>query len=1181
MSSFNVHGLFSRISGSRFCKLDNPDFVNLLCSDIVCLIETKHGADDYNKLVLPGYSLVKAEHRQRLSKGIYGGLAVFAKVELKKAISILNSDADHIWIKINKSFVNCAQDLFICFVYIPPKDSNYVTRKGNSPSVFEVIENDLVQYGEDNCFIMGDFNSHIKDSDFDFIADDMSLIDILPSAYPYDIVHNYRHSVKPCAVTDSFGNQLLDLCIASQMRILNGRSLGDTYGKCTSYQWNGSAIVDYCLASANMLKYVNYFKVDPLSIYSDHAQISVNLDMAYSNPPLQSLNRSLPKSFIWSADSSLAYGLTMNSLPVEHQLQAFIDKLNISENNDVCTATSEITNIFINVAKVSGIKSATMIRKGKRKKKKKDKPWFDKVCRSLRKTLKSLANKLSNNPFNKTVQQSYFKHKKEYKCLIRKKNRQYKAELLNNLLNIEDNNPSQFWKIVDKLKNDEGSWSDRSNNISPEEWTDYFHKLLNNDTKTDMPDSEHMDYSTCMVNDKDLTTPFTCSEISKCIHSLKKNTSAGLDSINNGMIKCSSPSMIKCLCILFNKIMDCGTYPKSWRENMIKALFKSGNDLDPNNYRGISLSSCLSKLFAKLVHLRLDNFVETNNILKENQIGFRKKYRTSDHILTLKNIVDRAFRSNKYIFVCFVDLKKAFDSINREALFYKISKMGITSKYLNLLNSIYSDVQYSVKLSTGITESFASNVGVKQGCILSPLLFNLFMNDLPDTIQDFDPVQLGNSDTNVLMYADDLILMSESKEGLQSCLNNLNVYCSKWNLKVNIDKTQIMVFNKSGRLLLKNKFYFGSNELKLTQEYKYLGILMKPSGVFSHSVKQLSNKALKVVFMIRRKFNFDKINAKLMFKLFDTCVVPVLLYGCEVWLPYILNLDKLSNSTEFSLESKYKNFIPDKIHTRYCKYVLGVGKYASDIASLAELGRFPVAINALHHYVKYWLTINDISKIDYEKRFVFQSLVDVNDNISTYNANMKSFLCKINFAHVWENKTSFSSKSLAAALQTKLRNRYTDYFKLCINDPNSKLRTYCLFKTSYTMEMYLLLNLNKDLLKQFARFRISNHSLEIETGRFATKKEGKYSNTPVENRLCKLCGTSVEDEKHFLIQCSAYLQPRHQFYSDIIEMCPAFEFYSDNNKFTFLLGSTDYEILNLLVKYVCLCFGIRIKALAN
>ncbi len=122
--------------------------------------------------------------------------------------------------------------------------------------------------------------------------------------------------------------------------------------------------------------------------------------------------------------------------------------MNISENNDVCTATSEITNIFINVANVSGIKSATMIRKGKRKKKKKDKPWFDKVCRSLRKTLKSLANKLSNNPFNKTVQQSYFKHKKEYKCLIRKKSRQYKAELLNNLLNIEDNNPSQFGRLL-------------------------------------------------------------------------------------------------------------------------------------------------------------------------------------------------------------------------------------------------------------------------------------------------------------------------------------------------------------------------------------------------------------------------------------------------------------------------------------------------------------------------------------------------------------------------------------------------------------------------------------------------------------------------------------------------------------------------------------------------------------
>ena len=113
---------------------------------------------------------------------------------------------------------------------------------------------------------------------------------------------------------------------------------------------------------------------------------------------------------------------------------------------------------------------------------------------------------------------------------------------------------------------------------------------------------------------------------------------------------------------------------------------------------------------------------------------------------------------------------------------------------------MYADVSYCVKLDKGLTENIPSNSGVKQGCVLSPLLFNLFLHDFPDIFDDgCDAVLCGTLKMNCLMFADDLVLFSESAPGLQNCLNKLNTYTKKWNLKVNINKTKVVVFNKGGK----------------------------------------------------------------------------------------------------------------------------------------------------------------------------------------------------------------------------------------------------------------------------------------------------------------------------------------------------------------------------------------------
>ena len=141
---------------------------------------------------------------------------------------------------------------------------------------------------------------------------------------------------------------------------------------------------------------------------------------------------------------------------------------------------------------------------------------------------------------------------------------------------------------------------------------------------------------------------------------MKNNTNTSFDRINNEMLKQSSLRLQECITKFFNIILAQGKYPSSWRENILKPLHKKGSDTDPNNYRGIVVSSCLSKLFSKILYNRIDDHVKLPNLINENQAGFRKHYRTSDHILTPRSVVEKAFKKNFIFVYMFCGFKKSF-----------------------------------------------------------------------------------------------------------------------------------------------------------------------------------------------------------------------------------------------------------------------------------------------------------------------------------------------------------------------------------------------------------------------------------------------------------------------------------------------------------------------------------------
>lgn len=185
-----------------------------------------------------------------------------------------------------------------------------------------------------------------------------------------------------------------------------------------------------------------------------------------------------------------------------------------------------------------------------------------------------------------------------------------------------------------------------------------------------------------------------------------------------------------------------------------------------------------------ILNERLSKWVEENNILNEYQAGFRKKYSTSDNIYNLGSIVHIKMNEKKKVYAFFVDFKAAFDKVPRKLMIYKLYNMGISNKMVNFIASVYSNTKSVVWVNDGYTEEFETFTGVKQGCLLSPLLFALYLNDLYEHLGGGLKVEELN--IRLLMYADDIVILADNIDVLQNMINKLEAYCDAWNMEVNL-----------------------------------------------------------------------------------------------------------------------------------------------------------------------------------------------------------------------------------------------------------------------------------------------------------------------------------------------------------------------------------------------------------
>ena len=710
------------------------------------------------------------------------------------------------------------------------------------------------------------------------------------------------------------------------------------------------------------------------------------------------------------------------------------------------------------------------------------------------------------------------------------------------MFNCKSEDPQKFWKLLklNQIKN-------TTSNFQLEIDTDRLKNHFQTQGNFESIDQEFEEKITKIIEDtvnlssNEITdNPIKISEVNKVIKTLKSNKAAGPDLLISEIIKHSSQVTVKAITKLFNLIFDTEFYPCSWNKAFIVTVFKSGEKGDPNNYRGISLINTLAKILSAVLNNRL--MIHMKERFSLTQFGFRPNHRTADSVFIVKTLITKYLNSiKKPIYACFVDLRKAFDSIWRKALFFKLMSSGIGKKMVNTIRNMYFCTKSSLKIDGGYTEYFNIDRGVRQGDSLSPTLFNIYINDLSEifTQDDSFPLTLDTSKIGSLLFADDLLILSDSKEGLQKSLDKLGDYCDKWQLKVNSKKTKAMIISN------KNKkenisFWYKKQKLEVVKEFKFLGNTVTENGNFISSAKSLSQKAMKVMYSIRSYMNnSNRIPASLSCHLFDSLIRPVLTFNSEIWYMDIYksyyNSDRRSHNNEQKTNS-YFNFIDksiiDKVHTKFCKFTLGVKTCASNLASRAELGRYQIDnfIKTQSLLYEERLSQNNINPLLNESYLLCKKLHQ-NGIYSWYtyinHVRKTNNLFECNSRHNENSGSLYSNKSCKTYFKKELGNCYTSLYedKLKNLDQNSELQLFksVQFDNSCGVKYYLQ-NLNFEYRKLICKLRISDHCLEIEKGR--------YKKIPRQERICKTCET-IDDEIHFLFNCSINKTVRQKYLSTL------------------------------------------------
>ncbi len=395
--------------------------------------------------------------------------------------------------------------------------------------------------------------------------------------------------------------------------------------------------------------------------------------------------------------------------------------------------------------------------------------------------------------------------------------------------------------------------------------------------------------------------PPSVKEVEAAVAALRNGAAAGADNIIAPLLK-ASPVMVSWLHRVLVAVWSSGRAPVDWKRALIVPLFKGkGSARDAANYRPISLLSIPGKVYALILLHRVSNQVEGQ--LLECQCAFRKGRGLNDAVFTLRSLMHKCHRYKEPLYLAFVDLRKAYDSIPRGALWRVLTAYGVDPQVVDLLADLHTGTQAAVKLAGSTGDWFGIDRGVRQGCVIAPLLFNTFFDCVVrlavSRMPDGCGVQLAyHADGEVLprfksagqstmltiatlLYADDLVFMSCDRSELEVMLQTFDIVCGEMGMCVNAAKTELMAIGHDGEL--PDSVQLSGGNARYVSAFKYLGGVVDTTATWDKEIHLRITKARGRFAEMQRLWCMRKLKVSLKMKCYSAYVLPILMFGSESW----------------------------------------------------------------------------------------------------------------------------------------------------------------------------------------------------------------------------------------------------------------------------------------------------------
>jgi len=1153
---------------SRSIKIQ---IISKLDSDIVAIIET-HLCDS-DTIEIDNYCCISHNRKKhvRAKKGS-GGVSILIKNTLLDLFNfeIVDKSIDGILaIKFISKYY--CYHFYVLAVYLPPEQTNW----GRDNSIFYShlihLMYEFEDGGCDNIIVAGDFNSKIGAMK-DFIPDiDVNISD-------REVLSND---------VNNHGHALIDFLHASKMCVCNGR-ITNCLNNFTFVAPRGASVVDYIITPiANIDHCIEMYVLLVRDLFNQYCEIS-NSDI--------DLSRHLPDHSVLKG----VFRFNNKALNVQDEINPIID-----QRQSVCTDsqtnknniyykrfhftdpaalnifTSQLfigeSSVFLN--SLDGFEQGNVMQSDmdalyenfcsiyhkemsrclrstnihpskKRRPPHKPKPFWTAELTDMWNAASECEARFlkSKGRERQELRRIYYDAQNKFDKEYRKCERLYNREKIVQLESLTTANPQEFWEKIKSLGPNINRGKEipmeillangQSSNHIPdvlEKWrNDYASLFYSSASDPELQDVEELCHNTPY---EELNIPINEVEIERVTSCAKRRKAIGFDNLPNEIFKLpgSKQSLAKLLEFIFENEIT----PSIWKTSIIKPIPKTSlsDPRVPLQYRGISLLSTVYKLFTAIINRRLQSVIEQNNMLVEEQNGFREDRSCLDHLFSLTSIIN--FRKDKGLntFGAFVDFEKAFDKINHSLLFRMLQGKGICGKIYTVLTNLYSNCNGRVNINGFLTPPFNIHSGVRQGDSLSTTLFALFINSLAENL-NMQGKGISSPNISCLLYADDVVILAETENDLQAQLHVLENWCLSWNMKVNVSKTKIIHFRPKSMPISNFIFTLNNDTLETTSTYKYLGIILDEHLTFEENINILSASGTRALGSIFNKFYQAKgFGYSAYSKLYHSCVTPITDYCSAIW----------GQKDCAKIET---------VHNKAIKFFLGVHTFASTAAVTGDMGWLPPLVRRKLDLLRYWNRLvqmdnNRLTKEIFEWHFL-------NITRSSILSKVCSLLRTLDLEEAFYDKECVSLEYC----EERMMDIFTVEWRLKV-EQSPKLRTYKQFKCQYGTELYVYKIHDRSQRSILAQLRSGILPLQVEIGR--------YSNMPLENRKCLLCNNGeIEDEYHFLFNCSFYTNERELFVRNInfnnYEGLP----YADKMKYLF-----SEDCIKIFAKYVQKCFLIR------